>query len=107
MTKVAKLNARRPPYLGEITLRSVDGGHAAPTLTQPRLIHLSPQGEYTCEMHVAYQGCFRVELETVLKWTYSDRLPPIHIQLVLAITLKSLEGKMMIKIKEPPTNRAW
>ncbi|KAG1246165.1 hypothetical protein G6F68_014756 [Rhizopus microsporus] len=58
-------------------------------------------------MHVLYEGCFRVELETVLKWTYSDRLPPIRIDLVLAITLKSIEGKMMVKIKEPPSNRAW
>ncbi|KAG0934243.1 hypothetical protein G6F57_009258 [Rhizopus arrhizus] len=107
LTKVAKLNARRPPFLEQITVRSVDGGHGAPYITQPHLVRLSPGGEYTCEMHVLYEGCFRVELETVLKWTYSDRLPPIRIDLVLAITLKSIEGKMMVKIKEPPSNRAW
>ncbi|CEI94157.1 hypothetical protein RMCBS344292_08378 [Rhizopus microsporus] len=107
LTKVAKLNARRPSFLEEITVRSVDGGHGAPYITQPRLVHLSPQGEYTSEMNVLYDGGFRVELETVLKWTYSDRLPPIRIDLVLAITLKSIQGKMMVKIKEPPTNRVW
>ncbi|OAD04127.1 hypothetical protein MUCCIDRAFT_37277, partial [Mucor lusitanicus CBS 277.49] len=107
LKKIDKLNARRPPFLEEITLRSVDGGHAAPQITQPRFIHLSPQGEYTGDVQLFYDGHFRVELETVLKWKYSDRLPPIRIDLVLAITLKSIEGKMMIKIKEPPTNRAW
>ncbi|CAO3630219.1 unnamed protein product [Mucor fragilis] len=107
LKKIDKLNARRPPFLEEISLRSVDRGHAAPQITQPRFIHLSPQGEYTGDVQLFYDGHFRVELETVLKWKYSDRLPPIRIDLVLAITLKSIEGKMMIKIKEPPTNRAW
>ncbi|KAG1074726.1 hypothetical protein G6F42_025683 [Rhizopus arrhizus] len=107
LKKIDKLNARRPPFLEEISLRSVDGGHAAPQITKPRFIHLSPQGEYTGDIHLFYDGHFRVELETVLRWKYSDRLPPIRIDLVLAITLKSIEGKMMIKIKEPPTNRAW
>lgn len=107
LSKIAKLNARRPPFLEEITVRSVDGGHGPPLITQPRLIHLSPQGEYTGDVHLFYDGDFRVELETVLKWKYSDRLPPIRIDLVLAITLKSIEGKLMFKIKEPPTNRAW
>jgi hypothetical protein len=107
LKKIEKLNARRPPFLEEISLRSVDGGHAAPQITKPRFIHLSPQGEYTGDVQLFYDGHFRVELETVLKWKYSDRLPAIRIDLVLAITLKSIEGKMMIKIKEPPTNRAW
>ncbi|KAI7897066.1 putative integral membrane protein conserved region-domain-containing protein [Mucor mucedo] len=107
LSKIAKLNARRPPFLGEITVRSVDGGHGPPYITQPRLIHLSPQGEYTGDAHLFYDGHFRVELETVLKWKYSDHFAPIRIDLVLAITLKSIEGKIMFKIKEPPTNRAW
>ncbi|RCH90644.1 hypothetical protein CU098_004136 [Rhizopus stolonifer] len=107
LSKIEKLNARRPPFLEEISLRSVDGGHGPPQITQPRFIHLSPQGEYTGDVQLSYDGHFRVELETVLTWKYSDRLPPIRIDLVLAITLKSIEGKLMIKIKEPPTNRAW
>ncbi|KAI8356747.1 putative integral membrane protein conserved region-domain-containing protein, partial [Choanephora cucurbitarum] len=107
LSKIEKLNARRPPFLEEISLRSVDAGHSAPQITQPRFIHLTPQGEYTGDLHISYDGHFRVELETVLKWKYSDRLPPIRIDLVLAITLRSIEGKLMVKIKEPPTNRAW
>ncbi|KAI9478834.1 MAG: putative integral membrane protein conserved region-domain-containing protein, partial [Benjaminiella poitrasii] len=107
LSKVQKLNARRPPFLEEITLRSVDSGHGAPQITQPRLVQLSPQGEYTGEVQLFYDGHFRVELETVLRWKYSERLPAIRIDLVLAITLRSIEGRLMVKLKEPPTNRVW
>jgi hypothetical protein len=107
LSKINKLNARRPPFLDEITVRSVDGGHGAPYITEPRLLHLSPLGEYTAEFELYYEGHFRVEVETVLRWKYSDRLPALRIDLVLAITVQSIQGKMMMKIKEPPTNRAW
>jgi hypothetical protein len=54
-----------------------------------------------------YDGGFRLEIETVLKWKYSDLLKPLTIDLVLGIMLKEISGKLLIKIKEPPTNRFW
>lgn len=107
ITKLDKINAKRPPFLGEITVRSVDPGHALPRFTQPKLLGLSPTGELTAEAHMQYDGGFRIEIETVLKWKYSDRLRPLTMDLVLGITLKEIEGKLLIKIKEPPTNRFW
>ncbi|KAF7731189.1 hypothetical protein EC973_000604 [Apophysomyces ossiformis] len=107
VAKVNKLNARRPPFLGEITVRSVDPGHALPYITQPRLLGLSPTGELTAEANMQYHGGFRFEIETVLKWKYSDRLRPLTVDLVLAIALKEIQGKFLMKIKEPPTNRFW
>jgi hypothetical protein len=107
ITKLDKINAKRPPFLGEITVRSVDPGHALPRFTQPKLLGLSPTGELTAEAHMHYDGGFRIEIETVLKWKYSDRLRPLTMDLVLGITLKEIEGKLLIKIKEPPTNRFW
>ncbi|KAI9479578.1 hypothetical protein BDB00DRAFT_858377, partial [Zychaea mexicana] len=107
ISKLDKLNARRPPFLGEITVRSVDVGHAPPFLTQPRLLGLSPTGALTAEANLQYEGGIRFEIETVLKWKYSEHLRPLTVDLVLAITLKSLRGKFLLKIKEPPTNRFW
>jgi hypothetical protein len=107
ITKLDKINAKRPPFLGEITVRSVDPGHTLPRFTQPKLLGLSPTGELTAEAHMQYDGGFRIEIETVLKWKYSDRLRPLTMDLVLGITLKEIEGKLLIKIKEPPTNRFW
>ncbi|KAI8372741.1 putative integral membrane protein conserved region-domain-containing protein [Radiomyces spectabilis] len=107
IAKIDKINAKRPPFLGEITVRSVDPGHSVPYLTQPRLLGLSPTGELTVEANMQYDGGFRLEIETVLKWKYSDRLRPLTIDLVLGIALKSIQGKFLMKIKEPPTNRLW
>ncbi|KAI9352388.1 putative integral membrane protein conserved region-domain-containing protein [Pilaira anomala] len=107
MSKLDKINAKRPPFLGEITVRSVDPGHALPRFTQPKLLGLSPTGELSAEAHMQYDGGFRIEIETVLKWKYSDLLRPLTIDLVLGITLKEIEGKFLLKIKEPPTNRFW
>ncbi|KAI8139476.1 putative integral membrane protein conserved region-domain-containing protein [Fennellomyces sp. T-0311] len=107
ISKLDKLNARRPAFLGEITVRSVNPGHAPPFLTQPRLLGLSPTGELTAEADLQYEGGIRFEIETVLKWKYYEHLRPLTVDLVLAITLKSLRGKFLLKIKEPPTNRLW
>jgi hypothetical protein len=107
MSKLDKINSKRPPFLGEINVRSVDPGHALPHFTQPKLLGLSPTGELTAEAYMQYDGGFRIEIETSLLWKYSDRLKPLTLDLVLGITLKHIEGKILIKIKEPPTNRFW
>lgn len=107
MSKLDKINSKRPPFLGEITVRSVDPGHSLPRFTQPKLLGLSPTGELTAEAHMQYDGGFRIEISTELKWKYSDRLRPLTMDIVLGITLKEIEGKLLIKIKEPPTNRFW
>ncbi|KAI9033703.1 putative integral membrane protein conserved region-domain-containing protein [Phycomyces nitens] len=105
--KIDKLNSQRPPFLGPIRVRSIDPGQSIPSFTQPRLLGLSPTGELTAEATMQYDGGFRIEIETVLEWKYSDRLPPLTVDIVLAITLKEMHGRFLMKIKEPPTNRIW
>ncbi|KAL0077321.1 putative integral membrane protein conserved region-domain-containing protein [Phycomyces blakesleeanus] len=105
--KIEKLNARRPPFLDTIRVRSVNPGHALPYFTQPRLLNLSPAGEMTMEADVVYGGGFRFDIEAVLRWKYLDRLRPLTVNIVLAMTLKQIKGKVLLKIKEPPTNRIW
>ncbi|KAI8875364.1 hypothetical protein K501DRAFT_289402 [Backusella circina FSU 941] len=107
ITKLDKINSKRPPFLGEITVRSVDPGKLAPTLTQPKLISLSPTGEFVGEAFFSYKGGLRVEISTELKWKYSDRLKPLTMDIVLGITVQEISGKAKLIIKEPPTNRFW
>ncbi|ORE11247.1 hypothetical protein BCV72DRAFT_284620 [Rhizopus microsporus var. microsporus] len=107
VSKLDKINAKRPPFLGEITVRSVDPGHSIPRITHPKLLGISPSGELSAEANLHYDGCIRIEIETVLKWKYSDRLRPFTIDIILAITLEEIQGKVLMKIKEPPTNRIW
>ncbi|KAI8071240.1 putative integral membrane protein conserved region-domain-containing protein [Gongronella butleri] len=108
MTKVDKINARRPPFLGEIRVKAIEIGGNLPLLTQPRLLGLTPQGECCLEAMVDYRGAaVHVEIATVLQWTYSERMPPLTMDIVLRVTLQSLKGKLKLLVKPPPSNRIW
>ncbi|KAG2184004.1 hypothetical protein INT44_009015 [Umbelopsis vinacea] len=107
VTKVNKLNEKTPPFLGDIRVRSVHAGQALPYLTLPRLLGMDPSGELTGECNINYGGGFKLEIDTLVKWKYSDRLRPLNLNIVLSLTLKKIKGKVLFKIKEPPTNRLW
>ncbi|GAB5588721.1 hypothetical protein Unana1_03621 [Umbelopsis nana] len=107
VTKINKLNEKTPPFLGDIRVRSVHVGQAIPFFTQPRLLGLGPSGELTGECNINYSGGFRLEIDTLVKWKYSDRLRPLNLNIILALTLNKIQGKVLFKIKEPPTNRLW
>ncbi|CAO3660927.1 unnamed protein product [Umbelopsis ramanniana] len=107
VTKVNKMNEKTPPFLGDIRVRSVHVGEALPYLTQPRLLGMGPSGELTGECNINYGGGFKLEIDTLVKWKYSDRLRPLNLNIILSLTLKKIKGKVLFKIKEPPTNRLW
>jgi hypothetical protein len=107
VTKINKLNEKTPPFLGDIRVRSVQVGQALPYFTQPRLLGIGPSGELTGECNINYSGGFKLEIDTLVKWKYSDRLRPLNLNIILALTLNKMKGKVLFKIKEPPTNRLW
>ncbi|RUP44030.1 hypothetical protein BC936DRAFT_150035 [Jimgerdemannia flammicorona] len=98
---------KRPGFLGEILVRSVDIGQSIPYVTSPKLLGLTPAGELTGEANFQYSGGFRLEIETEATWQYSTRLKPIKVHLVLAVMLKRIKGKVFLRIKGPPSNRIW
>jgi hypothetical protein len=98
---------KRPTFLDEIHVRSVHIGESVPFITNPKLLSLSPEGELIVEAKVEYQGGLTIEIETDFNWSYSSRLKPIRMNLILAVTLKKLAGRIMFKLKAPPTNRYW
>ncbi|KAI9486811.1 MAG: hypothetical protein EXX96DRAFT_550706 [Benjaminiella poitrasii] len=98
---------KRPSFLDEIHVRDVDVGQSVPFITNPRLLSLTPEGEVIVEAKVEYKGGLTIEIETDFNWSYSSRMKPIRMNLVLAVTLKRLSGRMMFKLKAPPTNRFW
>ncbi|KAL0569446.1 hypothetical protein ABG067_009467, partial [Albugo candida] len=91
MSKLDKINSKRPPFLGEISVVSVNPGHSLPRFTQPKLLGLDPTGELTAEAYIEYDGEFNIEISTKLKWKYSDRLKPFTIDLILGITLEKIQ----------------
>lgn len=108
-TKIRKKinKTKRPTFLDEIHVRSVDVGESVPFITNPKLLSLSPEGEVIVEAKMEYQGGLTIEIETDFNWAYSSRLKPIRMNLILAVTLKKLQGRIMFKLKAPPTNRCW
>ncbi|GAA5803078.1 hypothetical protein HPULCUR_008553 [Helicostylum pulchrum] len=98
---------KRPSFLGEISVQSVDIGNSIPFVTQPKLLSLTPEGDLMAEATVHYAGGLQVVIQTDFNWNYSSLMKPIRVPLVLSVTLKKLSGKLLLKVKPPPTNRYW
>jgi hypothetical protein len=103
--KIARVN--RPAFLSDIKIQKVVLGTQAPVFTQPRLKELSAAGEFAADVNVAYNGGFRIEIATVATLQLGSRFKPRQVSLSMAVTVKKLEGKMLLRIKKPPSNRLW
>ncbi|CAG8716346.1 3898_t:CDS:2 [Dentiscutata erythropus] len=102
--KVKKV--KKPTFLSDIHIKSVDVGDGIPYITNPKLIDLAQNGDLSVELNVNYNGGFRAEIETEAIITVT-RLKTIKVPLVLAVVLRGLTGKLLLRIKAPPTNRIW
>ncbi|KAF1803245.1 putative integral membrane protein conserved region-domain-containing protein [Mucor lusitanicus] len=106
ISKKAK-KIKRPGFLGDIVVQSVDIGDSIPYVTQPKLLSLTPEGDLEAEATIHYAGGLRVVIQTDFTWTYSSLMKPIRVPLVLSVMLKKMSGKFLVKVKPPPTNRCW
>ncbi|KAF2752036.1 hypothetical protein M011DRAFT_415115 [Sporormia fimetaria CBS 119925] len=107
--KITKKISRvpKPALISKINLQKVDMGHLPPFITNPRMRDLTVDGLLTLEADVSYKGNFRVEISAIARIELGSRFKPREVSLVLATTLKKLEGHILIKIKPPPSNRLW
>lgn len=106
VSKKAK-TVKRPGFIGEISVQNVKPGHSLPYITRPKLLSLSQSGELQAQANIHYAGSFRLEIATDITWSYSSMMKPIKVHVVLSVMLKKLTGKILVKIKAPPTNRIW
>ncbi|CAG8601123.1 3302_t:CDS:2, partial [Diversispora eburnea] len=97
---------KKPNFLSDIQIKSVEVGDGIPFITNPKLIELTSEGELKVELNIDYSGGFRVEIETEALITVT-RLKTIKVPLVLAVVLRGLQGRMLLRIKPPSTNRIW
>jgi hypothetical protein len=98
---------KRPNFIGEIEVNKIHTGMAVPYFTNMKLKELTPEGLFVMEANVSYSGSFSVEIATKAIINLGSRFKPRDVSVVLAVTLKNLEGKLNIKIKPPPSNRIW
>ncbi|GAA5825861.1 hypothetical protein JCM3770_003363 [Rhodotorula araucariae] len=98
---------KTPAMLSEIQVREVNVGASAPLFSKPMLKELTADGDASMEVHVAYVGGMRVTIETEATVSLGSRFKPYSVRLVLAVVLRELEGTLLVKMKQPPSNRIW
>eukprot|EP01135_Chromosphaera_perkinsii_P006585 Nk52_evm10s553 gene=Nk52_evmTU10s553 len=113
----------RPSYMGRIILVDLDIGHSLPLLTSIDTVASDERGVHA-DVNVDYSGSFLVTLETRIQLeTKPEKEKPSrfnfrkwmnkivnHVNetpLTLSVKLKSLKGKMLLHIAQPPTDRLW
>nr|CAG8495063.1 5748_t:CDS:2 [Entrophospora candida] len=102
--KVKKI--KKPSFLSDIQIKSVEVGDGVPYLTNPRLAKLDINGGLSVDVDLDYNGGFRVEIETEAIIAVT-KLKTIKLPVVLAVVLRGLQGRLLLRIKPPPTNRIW
>ncbi len=107
--KIAKKISRvkRPAFLSDIVLQKIDLGAGAPYITNPRLKDLTVDGDCCAEADVKYQGYFRLEVAATARIDLGTRFKAREVNLVLAVVVKKLEGRALVRFKPPPSNRVW
>ncbi|KAL4866656.1 hypothetical protein BDV12DRAFT_131901 [Aspergillus spectabilis] len=103
--KISRVN--KPNFISKIGLRSIDMGNGAPFIINPRLKDLTVDGNCCVETDVQYTGNFRVEVSATVRIDLGQRFKAREVDMVLAVVLKKLEGHLLIRLKPPPSNRAW
>lgn len=107
--KISKKISRvkKPNFLTRIVLQKVNAGEGAPLITNPRLKDLTIDGDCCIEADVDYSGNARLQVAATARIELGTRFKPREVDLVLAVVLKKLKGRILIRIKPPPSNRLW
>lgn len=98
---------KKPAFLSGIVLQKIDLGESAPYITNPRLKDLTVDGDCCAEADVKYSGKFRLEIAATARIDLGTRFKAREVNLVLAVVVKKLEGRGLVRFKPPPSNRVW
>ncbi|KAK9370960.1 hypothetical protein V1509DRAFT_607403 [Lipomyces kononenkoae] len=104
-TKLSRV--KRPSFLGNISVTKVHSGGSPPYFTNPKLKEINKDGLMTVAADLNYEGDFSIEIATKATLNFGSRFKPRDVSLVLSVAFKSLEGRINVSIKPPPSNRIW
>lgn len=109
-----------PKWLGKIEIDKIVIGMSAPFISNPRLHSMSGDGNVITSMDMSYPGGFVIALSTTIipgnipmsilgnnsfSGFFSGNASGVSVGIQLRI--KSLVGRILIHIKEPPSDRLW
>ena len=97
----------KPAFISYVAVQSIDLGDAGPILSNPRLKDINISGDMVLSMDVKYTGGVKVVISAVAKLDLGQRFKVRTVDLVLAGSLQRLQGRMLVRIKPPPSNRIW
>lgn len=97
----------KPAFISYINVQSIDLGDAGPILSNPRLKDINISGDMILSMDVKYTGGLKIVISAVAKLDLGQRFKVRTVDLVLAGSLQRLQGRMLVRVKPPPSNRIW
>ncbi|KAI9813852.1 MAG: hypothetical protein M1832_006064, partial [Thelocarpon impressellum] len=103
--KIARV--KTPAFLRDVVPHRIDMGDGAPHLTNPRLRDLTVDGECGVEADLRYAGNFRIELAATARIELGSRFKAREVDLLLAVVVRRVEGRLLLRVKPPPSNRVW
>jgi hypothetical protein len=107
--KIEKKIARvaKPAFISYVSVQSIDLGDAGPILSNPRLKDIHISGDMILSMDIKYTGGVKVVISAIAKLDLGQRFKVRTVDLMLAGSLQRLQGRLLIRIKPPPSNRIW
>ncbi len=98
---------KKPTFITKLGLRKIDLGNSAPFITNPRLKDLTVNGDCMIEADVNYTGGLRIEIAATARFDLGTRFKAREVDMVLAASVKKLQGHVLVRCKPPPSNRLW
>lgn len=109
MRKIAKKISRvkTPNFITKLAVRKVDMGEGAPFINSPKLRELTLDGDCVVEADLSYTGNFRLEISATVHIDLGTRFKSREVELALAVVLNRVDGRGLVRLKPPPSNRIW
>ena len=105
MKKISRV--KKPTFITKLSLLKIDTGTAGPFITNPRLKDLTVNGDCMAEADVEYTGNFRLEVGATARIDLGKRFGAREVEMILAVTVKRIQGHALARFKPPPSNRIW
>ncbi|CAK9441664.1 uncharacterized protein LODBEIA_P55320 [Lodderomyces beijingensis] len=98
---------KKPGFFDTFQITDIYPGSSAPFFTYPSLKEINPDGTVVVSANISYSGGISATIKTKLDLAFGAKFASKEVDLSLKISLMTLEGPILIKMKPPPSNRFW